>query len=732
MIGIIISSPAGRWAHDLVTDSPLRAAFGSIALQSSLHQSFIGDTMCLGFVLLDKSWEFLDQCDSPVASAMVSSLRARRNGRHKLIRFVRHRFTCAAYLEHPMPLPDIGARAIKDPANTSSLIAKLRCQAIIDVISGCRYIGQDALIASWGAQLKPLCMWAVGHPAAWLIVRGHCTEDVTAIVCRKKDNAWIPPPVCLPPLAVLKSLRCGRSDRGQAAEVFECNQHAALEPYRQSGKVLTQFTVPHLVRAVLASGSLTSACNLGLNRVRQLQYMFPQRWATLVSSLQADGFRDPSGSVLCRARKRFDIACMLAQRYWAMNEGPFIRFLFCDASPQKRQSWEVFLSGEVLIPVSAVRGRSVSEIDPAVIVRRKAPLNTLGIGRVSLEDKLASVLHQAWLEYGPAEGSIRSLVNGTMGALTDMGVEFGIGDAKDIIPEFFGREAGSAATRGFLFPRALKLPGSKHIVDLILRSVTSAIPWFPAALEHFKAIVQWLHKLRKREGIMDAIIALCTARDVDPSEMVWTLRRHPTAFADWRWTTLHDAVTDILHVRKALEFFFDNASDKVVSVLVTKEDNAGIRSLVTSRSVFMEAEAVLFVTGPMSEFQSWMGGCDCHPPRPVIGEAGQCGPDPRGVRCPFKGLRARSISQRLMSLKERIVSDRSTLVAGQFGSLDTVTVFSAMTNAISLLDLKFHWISEIPYLIWQAAGASTMSGLCFQTMQRDSGRVKTRNGVGMN
>ena len=93
--------------------------------------------------------------------------------------------------------------------------------------------------------------------------RGHCTEDVTAIVCRKKHNAWDPPPVCHPPRSILRSLRSGRCDRGPAIVVFNRIVHAPIEPYRQSGKVLEQFMVLHIVRVVLVTGSLRSASKFG-------------------------------------------------------------------------------------------------------------------------------------------------------------------------------------------------------------------------------------------------------------------------------------------------------------------------------------------------------------------------------------------------------------------------------------------------------------------------------------
>ena len=187
----------------------------------------------------------------------------------------------------------------------------------------------------------------------------------------------------------------------------------------------------------------------------------------------------------------------------------------------------MFLAGEMLVPKWAVHGNAMSEIDPSVIVRRKLPLNSLGVGRVSLEDKVLCSIHQAWLEYGPSEESLRALFMDTRAVLTDMGVEFGIANASDVLPEFFGRE--STGERGFLFPSALQVPGSKHIVDLIVRSVLGNVQWFPLALANIKAIVQWLHKVRKREAIQDLVTRMATAQGVDPTELPSACSRHPGA-----------------------------------------------------------------------------------------------------------------------------------------------------------------------------------------------------------
>ena len=83
---------------------------------------------------------------------------------------------------------------------------------------------------------------------------------------------------------------------------------------------------------------------------------------------------------------RFDVAAMLAHRQWASGKELF-RYVSSDASPQMRQSQEVFVTAERSVERVVIDGRSVSEIDAAAIHVRLLPLATLGQGKASLAEK---------------------------------------------------------------------------------------------------------------------------------------------------------------------------------------------------------------------------------------------------------------------------------------------------------------------------------------------------------
>eukprot|EP00969_Alexandrium_andersonii_P118192 5227700-Alexandrium_andersonii.AAC.1 len=58
------------------------------------------------------------------------------------------------------------------------------------------------------------------------------------------------------------------------------------------------YSADHRIRALLVDQTLGSAFEHRANRVRQLQYMYPNDWEARLAEMQSTGFRDPSGPVL--------------------------------------------------------------------------------------------------------------------------------------------------------------------------------------------------------------------------------------------------------------------------------------------------------------------------------------------------------------------------------------------------------------------------------------------------
>ena len=88
-----------------------------------------------------------------------------------------------------------------------------------------------------------------------------------------------------------------------------------------------------------------------------------------------------------------------------------------------------------------------------------------------------------------------------------------------------------------------------------------------------------------------------------------------------------------------------------------------------------------------------MQGCDCHEDDLLAG---------RTVECSMKGCRAKRLAGQLEHTRQELIGDRTAAQDGRFALIDDNEVVSALTHCISSLQTKFHWVHELPYLVWQA------------------------------
>ena len=120
--------------------------------------------------------------------------------------------------------------------------------------------------------------------------------------------------------------------------------------------------------------------------------------------------------------------------------------------------------------------------DMPSVMTRKLPIAALGCCRMGLaEQKTQAHVHQVWLDYGPSADDVRVANADVRVCLSDMGVEFGICDVRDIIDECVGSSDSSVksaqtacgvssdSSPGFLYPRAFAIPGMQHIIDAALQ-----------------------------------------------------------------------------------------------------------------------------------------------------------------------------------------------------------------------------------------------------------------------
>ena len=147
-----------------------------------------------------------------------------------------------------------------------------------------------------------------------------------------------------------------------------------------------------------------------------------------------------------------------------------------------------------------------------------------------------------FLELGPGEDAIRRALSSVVCALSDMGAEIAIAEARDCLPEFMAKgvvptvcTGGVSDHRDFLFPNALQVPGPIHIVDLVLRTAVSESKWWSGFQLQLKDLLQWFHPQHHRTVVEKAVVDDPHVDSAVRDQWVASLSRRPEKFADWRW-----------------------------------------------------------------------------------------------------------------------------------------------------------------------------------------------------
>ena len=259
----------------------------------------------------------------------------------------------------------------------------------------------------------------------------------------------------------------------------------------------------------------------------------------------------PSKWSMQRSRVQLDVASMLMHRDWYKRCGPTFRYLAYDASPQ--HGLEVFACGERVVRRSDVQPWDDGKPDVSI---RCLPLTTLGVGRMGTADKTQALAHQIWLEYGPAEDTMRQANADVRQCLSDMGVEVHLADVQDVLTACIGLKQGkgsvaSAKPHGHMFPYALGVPGCQHLIDACMRSALEGLSWWPEWQKCAKAVSQWIQPQMRRDFLAKHIEQLG-----GDAQQVWrqasSLRHGCDRFADWRWQTLGNVCRDLARMEEAV------------------------------------------------------------------------------------------------------------------------------------------------------------------------------------
>ncbi len=416
----------------------------------------------------------------------------------------------------------------------------------------------------------------------------------------------------------------------------------------------------------------------------------------------------PSKDTLLRGRIRYDIASMLARRGVYSRLGPFYRYIYFDASPQ-RPGVEIFATSERVVRQTSVIQSKPSGAWPLEVEERRLALASLGQGRASLSDKVHAHCHQCWLEYGPSVESLRVANADVRGVLSDMGVELGICDYADILDSMFPLQQATSVTQaasatqvtpstsGHLYPFALIVPGPQHIIDTVIRSTLSTLLWWPAWQSDAKVVCQWLNGHSHREVLINVLRAI--PRGELPAAtlagMMGSFATGCESFANWRWKTIANVVRDLQRMeaatRKAMSYVRDES-------ILGSQDAATIRRVVLamrSTSFWARARGLSACVRPLSDLSSWLRGCSCHEVQRMRGKI---------VKCKWAGCRAFEFAAKLRSVEAQLRLARDAAIPVGMLSTDWTALH---VNMLSMFQLKFAWVHKPPYTVWQIVDEET-------------------------
>ena len=317
--------------------------------------------------------------------------------------------------------------------------------------------------------------------------------------------------------------------------------------------------------------------------------------------------------------------------------------------------------------------------DPVpTVLQRRLPLVTLGRGRTTLRDKLHAHVHQTWLEYGPRGDTVLRANAAVRQCLSDMGTEFGLADARDITHECMRvRDVAPAGT--WLYPAALQVPGTQHILDTILKDGLDSVTWWHAWEQAAKVVCQWVHPRPRREWLQSR---LCHV-DATVGE---SLRTVCDRFAVWRWKTLWNVTRDLLRMKEAL---ITATSGLRASDLASRDGvlSQTFLTSVQSHVFWMQSEALHALAEPVAEFSSWLRACPCHE-HECLQHA--------HVDCAWKGCRGPELSGRVRAFAASLLLLRDTHAWGH--EADT---HAGLTRMLAVAHVKFAWVDDLPFFIWQ-------------------------------
>jgi len=710
-LAVIVGTPNGRWSAELSGKNKeskkaltlLSAALGGHLNSDNAERQLEDRPAALAIVVLE-GWRFVQEYASHAQTFALMKASQALYPQRSHMRFIEHNIIaaatfcgdvgqfaeqCVAVSIHPQCV--VGQLLLQTAIHASANVRVVRGQW-----DGHRVVSVSACIAAWkelyGVSERAVAAWPVWAPLAFAMAHGEWHGDVTVLYRREPGGRPRLPPIRPSDRLIREFISSGTAADVRPPLVNEVIQKK-FQLHRPTHGFITAYSAEHLVNSLRISRGLRNQDEAATVAKAALQFWYPRKWRRFIQDeVGQHGQHMPSKYTLRWARTRLDIASMLARREWyAKRSGATYRYLGFDASPQS-PGIEVFATVERVIERPALQQWLLTRRPLDVDVGR-LPLSMLGHSRASLADKVQSHVHQIWLDYGPSVQQVRQANLDVRQCLSDMGTEWGISEFADVVPQCTKQEDPTPGQPLFLYPMALRVPGPQHMIDNVLKDTLQSLAWWPAWQQQAKVVCQWLHN----QGHRDFLQMHLVKRGGDETLLASRRKSLSAAierFAKWRWKTLSAVTAGLLRVEDAVRA----AMDEIHSPINLGSRDVGIAATFLSATkdpVFWDcASALHMLCQPLMSLSNWIRGCDCHEADRRNGKE---------VNCKWTGCRAPSFSARLGATRQELHDLRSQAASDRQRGLDCTAVIQIFTRTLAVFDLKFSWVTEPPFLIWEVA-----------------------------
>ena len=290
-----------------------------------------------------------------------------------------------------------------------------------------------------------------------------------------------------------------------------------------------------------------------------------------------------------------------------------------------------------------------------------------------------------------------------------MGTEFGLADVSDVTHACV-RSGEHDCSGEWLFPCALQVPGTQHLLDTILKDGLECVSWWESWEPQAKCVSQFVHPRARREWLQSRLKGAS-------AELAKILAVGCDRFAVWRWKTLSRVTRDLWRMKDALQ----HATKGMRACDLGSRDSVMAQSFLTavqSDVFWRQCDTLQALARPVSDFSSWLRACPCHEAA-CLAE--------RDITCAWKGCRAPELAARVSAFSAEMLALRE-----KHASHEDTDIEGALTRMLAVTQLKFAWVDDLPCFIWQVCSPASAAAFLakFDTSAGPQHRVTLRFAAG--